>query len=248
MNLQWTALGIESVATPGELCNRTAKLLGFQPNTTSIAWRALREDRQVTTGGRGKSAAHCVPADAANLLIATIGKLPLKSYLKSWERFSRLKERNMRLEGHPFKLSSVTSEMGALEDGHTFQEALTALIASAVSGSLQKFLHFDGLPPGGIVRLGFVQIRLYGPRPEAAITIQRNHEKTPFGLLLDYSDNPTQTTEWLDAESGQDETSDLDQVMSITHETIIELGELLRVASEDSSAAIAGSGYEGRKK
>ena len=78
---------------PGELCNRTAELLGLQPNTTAVAWRALREDFQVTTGGRGRSAAHCVPSDAANLLIATIGKLPLKSYLKSWERFSRLTER-----------------------------------------------------------------------------------------------------------------------------------------------------------
>jgi hypothetical protein len=225
-------LGIESVATPGELCNRTAELLGFQPNTTAIAWRALRENLQVTTGGRGKSAAHCVAADAANLLIATIGKLPLKSYLKSWERFSRLRERGdaARPRSKRVEVTSLTSEISTLKAGHSFQEGLTALIASAMSGSLQKFLQ-DVIDPDGIVQTGFVQVKFIGPYPQAMINIHKNNEKTSVGLSLDYSDIPTDTADaikWSDNGFEPDESGDLKQVMIVGDKTIIGLGELLR--------------------
>lgn len=221
------------MATPGELCSKTAELLGFQPNTTSIAWRALREASQVTTGGRGKSAAHCLPSDAANLLIATIGKLPLKSYLKSWERYSRLTERGdaVRPKSKRFEYSSITSEIGWLKGGHTFQEGLTALIASAMSGSLQEFFR-EALDPDEIVRSGFVQVRFTGPYPQATINIHSNNEKTSVGLLLDYSDIPTEITdvnEWSDKGFEPDESGDLKQVMIISARTIIGLGELLRI-------------------
>src|SRR4051794_10024911 len=85
------------MATPGQLCTETAQLLGLERNTTATAWRLLRENFKVTTGGRGRSAAHCVPADAANLLIAVIGKLPLKSIFSSWERYSALPVRTSEL-------------------------------------------------------------------------------------------------------------------------------------------------------
>lgn len=220
------------MATPGELCNRTAELLGFQPSTTANAWRALREGSHVTTGGRGRSAAHCVPSDAANLLIATIGKLPLKSYLKSWERYSNLTERgeSVRPRGKRFELSSVTSEIGALNGGHTFQQGLTALIESAMSGSLQKFFH-DALDPDGIVGLGFVQVKFMGPYPQASINIHKNNENTSVGLLLDYSDIPTDmadVVEWSDKGFDPDESGDLKQMMIISNRTIIGLGEFLR--------------------
>src|SRR6266446_1700475 len=114
------------MATPGELCNRTAELLGVEPNATAIAWRTLRENGKVTTGGRGRSAAHCVPADAANLLIATVGKLPLKSVFKSWQRYAHLKGRHDGTISLMEK-ASATPELAALETGHTFSEGLTAL-------------------------------------------------------------------------------------------------------------------------
>jgi hypothetical protein len=199
------------VATPGELCNKTAELLGLQPNTTSIAWRALREGSRVTTGGRGKSAAHCVPSDAANLLIATIGKLQLKSYLKSWERFSRLKAGRPR--GRKRALNLI-GEIFELKADHSFQEGLTALITSTMSGSLQKFLN-HALHPGSI------QVDFYGPRPEASINLLGED----VSLWLGYSDFATEILDVVQP----DESGDLEQSMKISDRTIIGLAEFLRI-------------------
>jgi hypothetical protein len=195
------------MATPGELCNKTAELLGLQPNTTSIAWRALREDSRVTTGGRGKSAAHCVPSDAANLLIATIGKLPLKSYLKSWEQFSRLtcaEAAETLLELDQGAMNPI-GEIGALKAGHSFQEGLTALITSAMSGSL--------LP-------GNIHVDFHGPYPQATINLHGDN----FGLWLEYSDFTSEMSDVVQP----DESGDLQQSMNISGRTIIGLAEFLR--------------------
>ena len=221
------------MATPGELCNRTAELLGFEPNTMAIAWRALREDFQVTTGGRGKSAAHCVPSDAANLLIATIGKLPLKSYLKSWKRYSSLAERGdaVRPRSKRLEPSWATNEISALKAGHTFQQGLTALIASAMSGSLQEFFR-DALDPDGIVQLGFIEVKFIGPYPQATIRIHKNNDRTSVGLSLDYSEIPTEMADvikWSEKGFKPDESGDLKQIMLISGRTIIGLGEFLRI-------------------
>ena len=222
------------MATPGELCNKTAELLGFSPNTTAIAWRALRENSQVTSGGRGRSASHCVPSDAANLLIATIGKLPLKSYLKSWERYSRLTERGeaARPRSKQRELISLTTEIGGLKNGHTFQEGLTALIASAMSGSLQDFFR-DALDADEMVRgLGFVEVKFLGPYPQATIRIHKNNEKTSVGLSLSYSDIPTgmaDVIKWSEKGFEPEESGDLQQITFISGRTIAGLGEFLRL-------------------
>jgi hypothetical protein len=207
------------MATPGELCAKTSEILGLEPNTPSIAWRALREGAHVTTGGRGRSAAHCVPADAASLLIATIGKMPLKSYLKSWERFSNLKE---RLVGPRTLRKSTAAELDALEFRHTFQEGLTALIASAMTGSLQSFIR-DPLIPNN--KWGDIRVAFNGPFPQAGIQIRKEIEKAPVELHLWYSDR---IIKWPNPSSPPDESGDLAQSMAISGRTIVTLGEFLR--------------------
>jgi hypothetical protein len=218
------------VATPGQLCAKTAELLGFEPNTTTIAWRALREGSHVTTGGRGRSAAHCVPADAANLLIATIGKLPLKSYLKSWERFSNLAERDETPRSRREEVP-VTDEFRALGSGHLFKDGLEALLRSAMSGSLHAFFE-DALDPDEIVRLGGIRIRFIGPYPQAFINIHKNNEKRSAGLRLSYSDIPTEMgdiIDWSEKARPPDKSGDLTQIMEISGRTIFSLGEFLRL-------------------
>ena len=220
------------MATPGQLCAKTAELLGFEPNTTAIAWRALREGSHVTTGGRGRSAAHCVPADAANFLIATIGKLPLKSYLKSWERFSNLTERNETPRSLREEVP-VTDEIRALESGHPFKDGLEAVLRSVMSGSLQAFFR-DALNSDEIVRLGDIRIRFIGPYPQASIDIHKNNEKRSVGLRLSYSDIPTEMNEiidWSEKARQPDEAGDLTQIMEISGRTIFSLGEFLRLDS-----------------
>jgi hypothetical protein len=222
-----------SVATPGELCNRTAELLGVEPNATAIAWRTLRENSIVTTGGRGRSAAHCVPADAANLLIATIGKLPLKSVFKSWQRYSTLKGRENPTISLMEKVS-ITPELESLKGGHTFSEGMTALVASATSGTLQKFL-LEGLKSKHDLAVAFashsVRVRFTAPLPQAFINVHKNNHERAVGLRLDYTDIPAEVSEimeWSEKPRLPDESGDLTHLLEITGNTILSLGELLR--------------------
>jgi hypothetical protein len=193
------------VATPGELCSKTAELLGFPPNTTLIAWRALREDGRVTTGGRGKSAAHCSPSDAANLLIATIGKLPLQSSLKSWERFAGLTRTRIREARRQYTTREV-GVISALKQGRSFQEGLTALITAAMSGSLQELPN----PPS-------IQVNFHGPLPNASIRLEGH-----ISIWIFYDDAPKGS----DLEPNQD--GDLQQSVDISGKTILGLGEFIR--------------------
>lgn len=194
------------MATPGELCNRTAELLGFPPNTTLIAWRALREDGRVTTGGRGKSASHCVPSDAANLLIATIGKLPLQSSLKSWERFAGLTRTDIQGPRRQYTIGEIEL-ISALKKGLTFQEGLTALITAAMSGSLQELPN----PP-------LIQVNFHGPLPNASIRLEGD-----ISLWIFYED----LTDGL-PDVRPDQAGDLEQSIKISGKTILGLGEFIR--------------------
>jgi len=220
------------MATPGQLCNRTAELLGVEPNATAIAWRTLRENGKVTTGGRGRSAAHCVPADAANLLIATVGKLPLKSVFKSWQRYAQLKGRRDGTRSLTEEVPA-TPELAALETGHTFSEGLTALIASATSGTLQEFMEepLEWSHPGIRISVGFVRIRFTAPLPQAFVSVHKNSDQRSVELRFDYTDIPSEMNEiieWSEKPRAPDESGDLAHIMDISGRTIFALGELLR--------------------
>lgn len=229
------------MATPGQLCSRTAQLLGLEQNTTTTAWRLLRENSKVTTGGRGRSASHCVPADAANLLIAVIGKLPLKSIFSSWERYSTLPVRTSEVSaaasirqlldpvGKRWQLD--IPEFRELKVKHSFCEALSALIASVTSASLYSVIaNWDG----DISKFSrpFVQVRFFGPLPQAEIAIGKTGTAPDvFTQRIMYSDIPEDFPElqdWADTAPPVDEAGDLNQIMIISEKTIFGVGELLR--------------------
>jgi hypothetical protein len=212
----------ESMATPGELCAKTSEVLGLELNTTLIAWRALREGAHVTTGGRGRSAAHCVPADAANLLIAAIGKMPLQSYLKSWERYSNLKEKLLTKRSISGK---TKTELDRLEISHSFKDGLTALITSAKTGSLQAFLE-NAPSPGCDPEYGRISVHLNGPFPQAGIEMSKRIDPGSKDLQLWYSDK---IVRWPDqVRRIHKKSGDLSRSMTISERTILTLGEFLR--------------------
>jgi hypothetical protein len=229
------------MATPGQLCSRTAQLLGLEQNTTATAWRVLRENSKVTTGGRGRSASHCVPTDAANLLIAVIGKLPLKSTFTSWERYSTLPVRTSEVSaagsvrwpsdplGKHWQLD--VPEFRELKVKHSFCEALSALIASVTSTSLHRLIaNWDGDISN--YSQPFVQIRFFGPFPQAEIAIGKTGAASDnFTQRIMYSDIPEDFPElqsWAETAPPSDEAGDLNQIMIISEKTIFGVGELLR--------------------
>jgi hypothetical protein len=224
------------MATPGELCNKAAELLGLEPNVTATAWRILRDNTEVTTGGRGRSAAHCVASDAAKLLIASVGKLPLLSTYKSWGRYSRLPAWNGQFisarkpDGHVgLRWEVAVPELEELGENHTFGDGVQGLMQAAVSGSLQKALqiHSAGTPR--------VEVRLLGPLPQAGISISLEKGRHSFSNTIAYADFPrcdvdmSKLFDWAaDRTPPLEERSDLQTILSFGSKTIFTLGELLR--------------------
>jgi hypothetical protein len=232
-------LEAESVATPGELCSKTAQLLGLEANTTATAWRVLRENSKVTTGGRGRSAAHCVPVDSANLLIAAIGKLPLKSIYASWERYSALPAKSSeygtagRINGNAGKAWLLEiPEFKKLKAEHRLVDALAALIAASSSGSLLQALRVGDDQDPGLICLPHVEVRFFGPFPQADISVAV-HGAHPdvFSQRMLYSEIPEDMADiiaWSDAPRAPEESGDLRTIMMVSNQTIFGLGELLR--------------------
>ncbi|UVO27056.1 hypothetical protein [Bradyrhizobium arachidis] len=138
-------------------------------------------------------------------MIATIGKLPLQSYLKSWERFSGLTCTRIN-QRRKYTMGEI-GEISTLKQGHSFQEGLTALIASALSGVLQNFPNPTK-----------IQVDFHGPTPRASINILGD-----VSIFIRY-DDPTE--ELSDVQPNQ--AGDLEQSINISGKTIFGLGEFLR--------------------
>lgn len=222
------------MATPGELCRLTAELLGLEPNATANAWRALREDAQVTSGGRGRSAALCVSADAANLLIAVLGKLPLRSYLKSWERFSALPcaYRSSTIA----RGVSVTTEFAQLlSDRHSLKAGLTALLSAATSGWLEDFSRKKS---GAQESFSFREVLVTFVKPMPFVSIQIGDDEGRIALHFVYSDvaDPSQPVDRIQPFDEESEwpqklppgAGDLRMDLKISARTIFALGKALR--------------------
>ena len=118
-------------------------------------------------GGRGLSAARVTSRDAANLLIsicgAPIAGASVKETLSTCKRYAPL--RAYRSNGDLGSFSAVSSQLptlGKLAAGHSFADALSALIDSLAMGDFD----FAGR------RTGRVIVSFDGPKPEGAIYIQ----------------------------------------------------------------------------
>lgn len=229
------------MASPGELCNKMADVLGIERSRVATIWRALREKQAgVTTGPRGRNAPNCTPRDAADLLVAAIAKIPLKSSFESWQRYSVLRGRPIHRVPDAKPFTRLPEELAALRPGHTLRDVLTALFACSKSGSLQSFL-IDRVHPDDLVPLGFVKVRFFSPYPQAIVHVHRNSENRSFGFEFQYNDMPDGdlTPELLDriqthfASLPAEEKGDLSQISEIGNRTIVDIGEGLRVSGSD---------------
>lgn len=224
------------MASPGELCNKMAAVLGIDPSGVNTIWRSLRENEAgVTTGARGRNAPHCTPRDAADLLIAATAKIPLKSSFETWKRYSALKGRPA--DRMPDLVELLPGELSSLRPGHTLRDALTALFASSTSGSLQDFLTYQA-NPDDLAMSGTVQVRFFSPYPQATIYVYRHEGRRAIGFEFHYNDTPDGdlTPELLDrivthfASLEPEERGDLSQISEMSVRTIKEIGEALRVS------------------
>jgi hypothetical protein len=150
------------MATPGQLVQVTADVLGLSKATVVQYDRVLSEHGLRSKRGRGTSAAKVTSRDVANLLTA-IGAssalgLSAKDAVEICKKFSALT--SVGPAGARSEVSKVGLEgLASLPDGHSFREALSALIECA---GQREFAGMDDAA---------VWVQFSGPVPSAQIVV-----------------------------------------------------------------------------
>jgi hypothetical protein len=144
------------VASPGQLCEVVARLLGKSLPTVLAYDHQLAKAGLRTTGGRGRSAARMTANDAATLLIVSMTSptikdtvVTLESYASLWAKAGLLTlKQNYRPVGEPERLGEAwdlrfmpLSGLTALGADHTFPRFLATLIESATNGEMKLAEH-----------------------------------------------------------------------------------------------------------
>lgn len=163
------------MATSGELIDETARLMAFPRNAVLYPYRVLRENGVVTKGGRGRSAAQVTARDAASLLIAIAGASQIKDTISAWHDYANLQAQTAE-GGEPvgerkpeWTCAALPPHMKELPAGHSFLDALAALIVTASDGTLSSIIR--ARDENGLPRPGGVQVDVRGPWPQASIRI-----------------------------------------------------------------------------
>jgi hypothetical protein len=119
------------MASSTQLSECVAKQLGLPEATVALHMRNIREAGLITQGGRGRSSARMTATDAAQLLITSAGSLNPKDSVEVVERYAGI-EKTRRSK---WKIGLVP-KLDQLPKRHTFAEALTALIESAMANEI----------------------------------------------------------------------------------------------------------------
>lgn len=127
------------MATPGQLVQTMADVLGIPATTVAQYDRQLAEAGLRTVGGRGTSAAKVTAIDAANLLITVLGSPvsgpSIKAAKQTCHTFGSLPVDHSFSDTQKFKQFGLLS-LAELPKKHTFREALATLIQGASEGEL----------------------------------------------------------------------------------------------------------------
>jgi hypothetical protein len=221
------------MATPGQFVEVMAEALGVPEATVVVHDRNLVVAGLRSKGGRGRSAAQVTERDAANLLTAILASAQVRDSVDSVKRYSKTKPHRHTSSADGYKKSGI-KELAELPTGHSFIDALEALIAAAASGTLAEAIHADAqglrvsapalievaaLTPGTI---GDIRIAGLGDRLSVNV---RYAQPTPW----DASSKPTQrdVAVWEAKMRKQHPRTDLEQYRRISARTIYKLGEAL---------------------
>lgn len=131
------------MATPGQLVQTMADVLGIPAATVGQYDRQLAEAGFRTVGGRGTSAAKATAIDAANLLITILGAPvsgpSIKAAKQTCETFGTLSMRPNFSDTRKFKRFGLRS-LAELPKKHTFRDAVAVLIEGASCGELFRIV------------------------------------------------------------------------------------------------------------
>lgn len=217
------------MATPGQLQQRIAEAFGIPENAVAYPWRVLRDNGEVTTGARGRNAPPVTSRDAANILIAVAGSLPVTETIQTFRAFTELRAAGAELVAHDV-LNDVAGnwradrsgawqlerlylpKLRALPAGASFRDTLEALIASTANGDVQLLID---QPPEDIRRSLKLEVRLSGPQPHAQIEIS----------VTDY----TEIMRFSPEKRPESRRADLKQIRFFTQETLFSIAGLIKL-------------------
>jgi hypothetical protein len=237
---------------PHQLVETVANVLGVPTQTVSQHDRILALKGLRKRGGRGRSSAKVTPVDAANLIIAVVGASisgpVVRDTAINFERYAGLSAKFDSVHNDGGSWSSDLKVMQGLGAGHSFRDALAALISAFSETRMETTEVFrqaydEPFKITGEVRI-FVELR--APLPEAAISIEGDaidptlacpdahpteYLRNQYSEKLFYRESiPDQSdeeaiTDWLTAQSRQ-YRGDLFQIRTITEKTIAEVAGL----------------------
>lgn len=222
----------DGMASPGQLVETMAAVLGLPQATVAQYDRQLSEAGLRSKGGRGRSAAKVTAGDAANLLLAILGSpvagaaiRPAPEASRAYgELTTRLAASDKAIFGR-FGFPSVSD----LPDEHSLAQALATFIDRAGHGEL--FSVKDGKER---IEADFAWgLRLQGPRPWAEILFDASLGR----MLRSQVGRLVYRLRLEPSEPGLG--PDLTQERFVTFRTIRALGSLMA-----SDSATAGTGHD----
>ena len=164
------------MATPGQMVQTMADVLGIPAATVSQYDRQLAEAGLRTTGGRGPSAAKVGATDAANLLIAILGSPVSGASIRAAQQICETL--GSQLVRPKFSNTAEFRRYGlhslvALPKTHTFREVIAALIEGVRLGELFRIENYENQP----IEFDLIfKITVVSPRMWAQITVDGYRE------------------------------------------------------------------------
>lgn len=229
------------MAKPGELAALIASQFGAEEPTVRQQARVLRDAGLMSKEKAGRGAGTLTARDAAHLLVAVAGTRSVGKSVSMVQRPGGL----VTSQGGWNPSFVDLPELSKLPVGHTFVDAVEALVAAAISGSLQKAAtQLEGGPVDLVADAWTalsIEITVLGPLPRGSVLIEEriiddqgdvrrfnDHFERRF-----YADRSTTGLSGnlarFDIASSAELRIDLISSMTFTHRTLAAIGELFQV-------------------
>lgn len=214
------------MAKLSDLIPTLAQVLPMPEQTVAVIARSLRQERLLSTGGRGPGAADMTPEDCARLLLAIMATDQVKDAVRAVQTFwafpvEALHCRDTASEDELDEWLPLPEAMRGLVAVGTFGEMLTGLIAAARDGALDAAL-------GGVM-LPFMKLEVERRFHTATLSLAGSGD----GLMPDrtvmvasFAPPKGQLRRLMEA-SGFHEGGDAMVSFAVSQRTIIALGALI---------------------
>ena len=215
------------MAKLSDLIPTLAQVLPMPEQTVAVIARSLRQERLLSTGGRGPGAADMTPEDCARLLLAIMATDQVKDAVRTVQTFWAFPVEDSHCsatasEDEQDEWLPLPEAMHSLVGAKTFGEMLAGLIAAARDGALDAAL-------GGIA-LPFMKIEVERRFHTASVSLAGSSDglmPDRTVLIASFAPPKGQLRKLMEA-SGFHEGGDAMVSFAVSQRTIIALGALIR--------------------